>query len=407
MRIASVVAHVPYSGIPHAGGQYVLAHLRALRALGHEVIVIAPAWRGNDEGAERLRAELDVEVVVCAPRFAGRLARWLDTQQIRLFPVRPPRRFRGAILRSERARAAFAQADLIEAHWTEMGWVSRAARAAHDVRRVVVAHDVITQTYERIFARERRWSSKWILGLWRNISVTRDEGLLYRSMDTVIVFSEKDAGYVRRLGTSPRDCVVLRPPFAAPDGADAVEIPADPPTVLFVGAFFRDVNVEAAEWLIDEIIPRVRAARPDVRFILAGAGPTPGMIAAAENDPLLEVTGEVVTLEPAYASATAIVVPLRMGAGLKFKTVEAMMRGIPVISTPVGAEGLVGEGETSGLAVADDVEGLVAALLRVLDDPSTAWEAARSTRDWARSVFAIETYPARLEQALLGQGAER
>lgn len=83
------------------------------------------------------------------------------------------------------------------------------------------------------------------------------------------------------------------------------------------------------------------------------------------------------------------------------------MRGIPVISTPVGAEGLVGEGETSGLAVADDVEGLVAALLRVLDDPSTAWEAARSTRDWARSVFAIETYPARLEQALLGQGAER
>lgn len=407
MRIASVVAHIPYSGIAHAGGQYVLAHLRALRALGHEVTVVAPGWRGNDEAAERLRAELDVEVVVCAPRFDGRLARWLDTQQTRLFPVRPPRRFRQALLRSGRVRDAFRQAELIEAHWTEMSWISRAARTAPGVRRVVIAHDVITQTFERIFARERRGSPKWILGLWRNASVVRDEGLLYRSMDTVIVFSEKDAGYVRRLGAAPSNSLVLRPPFAGSDGADVVEIPVDPPTVLFVGAFFRDVNVEAAEWLIDEIIPLVRAARPDVRFILAGAGPTPGMIAAGERDPLLEVTGEVVTLEPEYARATAVVVPLRMGAGLKFKTVEAMMRGIPVVSTSVGAEGLIGEGETSGLAVADDADSLAAALLRVLDDPGAAWEAARVGRNWARSVFATETYPARLEAALRGQGAER
>jgi glycosyltransferase involved in cell wall biosynthesis len=226
-------------------------------------------------------------------------------------------------------------------------------------------------------------------------------------MDAVVVFSEKDARYVSALSRDAARTVVLRPPF---DGGVRVSDPAPPdgpPTVLFVGAFFRDVNAQAAEWLIDEILPLVRAARPDVRFLLGGAGPTARMEEAAARDPLLEVTGEVPSLDPSYAEATVVVVPLRMGAGLKFKTVEAMMRGIPVVSTSVGAEGLVEEGETGGLTVQDDAPGMAAALLRVLEDPPAAWREAAAGREWARSVFSSETFPARLEDALLGDGVVR
>lgn len=409
MRIVSLMAHVPYPGIPHAGGQYVLSHLRGLRALGHEVTVVAPDWRGNDEGARRLREAMDVTVLVCPPRSSGRLAAWLDTQQIRLFPVRPPLRFRRAILRAGPVRDAAAHADLVEAHWSEMGWIARALPTGPRARRVVVAQDLIVQTYERIFATTRRWTAARLLGRWRNHSVARDEGRLYGDMDAVVVFSGKDAGYARRLGVAADDVVVLRPPFS-PDGGEVATAdgpPAGVATVLFVGAFFRDVNVEAADWLIDEIIPRVRAARADVRFVLAGAGPTARMIAAAQTDPLLEVTGEVESLDPSYRAATAVVVPLRMGAGLKFKTVEALMRGIPVVSTTVGAEGLVGEGETGGLVVADDTEAIARALLAILADPRRSWSDATATREWARSVFSAETYPSRLEDALFGRGDER
>lgn len=408
MRIVSLMAHVPYPGIPHAGGQYVLAHLRALRERGHTVTVIAPGWRGNGDNALLLRDELDVEVVVCDPIFSGRLAEWWDTQQIRLFPVRPPLRFRQAVRRSRPAQAALADGELIEAQWTEMGWLARSARRAHPrVRRVVTAHDVIAQTYERVFATTRTRSLARLLGLWRRWSVARDEGRLYREMDAVIVFSAKDARYVRELSGEAARAVVLRPAFdGGPAGEDRV-LPDGPPTILFVGAFFREVNAQAAEWLIDEIIPFVRARRPDVRFVLAGAGPTARMVSAAEADPLLEVTGEVPSLEPSYAAATAVVVPLRMGAGLKFKTVEAMMRGIPVVSTTVGAEGLVGEGDTSGLVVADDAAGIADALLRVLEDPEAAWRAARHSREWAVSAFSASSFPARLESALLGRGGER
>lgn len=408
MRIVSLVAHVPYTGIPHAGGQYVLAHIGALRALGHHVTLVAPDWRGNAEGARRLRAELDIDVVVCSPGSPRPWDEWLDTQQIRLFPVRPPLRFRRAVLRSRRVREAVKNSELLEAHWTEMGWVSRGLRRwGRDVRCIVIAHDVIVQTYERIFAATRKGSPAWALGLWRNRSVARDEGRLYRGMDAILVFSEKDARYVRGLGVPSDRAVVVRPPFAGGAGAGEDGPPEGPPTVLFVGAFFRDVNEQAAKWLVDDIIPRVRAERADARFVLAGAGPTPEMLAAAEADPLLIVTGEVPSLEPFYASATAVVVPLRMGAGLKFKTVEALMRGIPVVSTTVGAEGLTGEGDTGGLVVADEAAAIAAALLRVLDEPQRAWREARRTREWARSAFSIETYPARLHDALLGTGGHR
>lgn len=408
MRIVSLVAHVPHAGIPHAGGQYVLAHLRALRARGHEVTVVAPDWRGNADNARLLREELGLDVIVCAPRATGRFAEWWDTQQIRLFPVRPPRRYRRGVLSSQPARTAFARGELIEAQWAEMGWLALSARSAGShARLVVTAHDVIAQTYDRILDATRRGTPARLLGLWRRWSVARDEGRLYREVDTVVVFSEKDAAQVRRLSGDGGRTVVLRPPFDGGDGAASPAPPDGPPTVLFVGAFFRDVNAQAAEWLIHDILPLVRAVRPDVRLVLAGAGPTDAMREAAASDPLLDITGEVVSLEPSYAAATAVVVPLRMGAGLKFKTVEAMMRGIPVVSTSVGAEGLVGEGTTAGLMVEDDADGVASALLRILEDPSAAWREAVSAREWARSEFSSETFPARAEDALLGYGGTR
>ncbi|MCW2163224.1 Glycosyltransferase involved in cell wall bisynthesis [Microbacterium hydrothermale] len=403
MRIVSVTAHVPYEGVPHAGGQYVLAHLRALRSRGHEVTLVAPAWRGNDEAARRLRAEADVEVILCAPRSTGRVAEWWDIQQIRLFPVRPPRRFHRALVTSAAVRRAVRRADVVEAQWTELGWTIRALHGINPAaRHVVIAHDVISQTYERVFAATRPATPARLLGHWRSASVARDERRVYRDADAVLAFSGKDAAYVRGLSDGGRGDV-LRPPFPTPANASS-EPPAGPPTVLFVGAFFRDVNAEAAHRLIDEIIPLVRRDHPEVRFVLAGAGPSDRMRAAAAADPLLEVTGEVGSLDPFYARATAAVVPLRMGAGLAFKTVDALTRGIPVVSTTVGAEGLVGEGAAEGLTVADDSAAIAAALSGIVADPAGSWRSARTTAAWARAEFSAETFPHRLERALTSAG---
>ncbi|MFM9735594.1 glycosyltransferase family 4 protein, partial [Streptomyces niveiscabiei] len=107
-----------------------------------------------------------------------------------------------------------------------------------------------------------------------------------------------------------------------------------------MGWFRRPDNARAAEWLCSEIWPSVRDVYPHARLILAGADPTATMAEAAAMDPSVSITGYRESLDEFYARADAAVIPVRHGAGVKFKTVLAMLWGVPVVSTSVGVEGI-------------------------------------------------------------------
>ncbi len=399
MRVVSVSPLVPEEGIPHAGGVYYLHHLRALRRLGHDVTVLSFADAANRGAADRLDDGIRVILLDEAEPREG-LARTISTTgdrwSRRLFPVRPvPRRRRA--LRSSTAREALRDADLIEYQWTESAWPVLGRGGSPTARSVVVAHDVLLQSYERFLAAagDPRMP-RALLARWRVRSVQRDEARIYRRADLVLTFSEKDALLVRRVADGAASVAAIRPPLgdAAPSGRRAAS--AGPPTVLFVGAFDRWVNAEAAAYAMDEILPRVVERSPDVRFVFAGAHPTDEMLARARILPeRIVVTGRVASLEPLYDAATAVLVPLRSGAGVKFKTVEAMVRGIPVVSTSIGVEGIVDDGLTV-FAVADDAAALADALVRVLAAPEEARRQAEKTRARASDEFS----PAAFHRAL-------
>ncbi|MCC4248096.1 MULTISPECIES: glycosyltransferase family 4 protein [Microbacterium] len=383
MRIVSLSPVVPYDGIPHAGGQYLLRHLRALRELGHRVTVVSFDDRDNRAAAESLAGLVDVVLVpVPHPRTAAarRLVDILERQEQRVFPVRPVARRRRALRRSAAARAALAGADAVEYQWTESGWLGLRRRPAGSAPHVVVAHDVVLQSYERFLAAAGTGRHpRVLLARWRRASVRRDERRIYRHADAVLTFSAKDSALVRRIAGVGTPAVVVRPPLA--DGVELRPRTGDPvPTVLFVGAFDRSVNSEAALWTMADIAPLVLAVHPDARFVFAGARPTPGMRRAAAARPeSFVVTGRVESVDAVYAAADVVLVPLRAGAGVKFKTVEAMVRGIPVVSTGVGIEGIVDD-RIRAFAVADDARGLASGLLRALADPDAARREALRSR---------------------------
>lgn len=390
MRIVCLSPVVPYDGIPHAGGQYLLRHLRALQELGHHVTVVSFDDRDNRAAADHRADGVDV-VLVAAPlprgRRARRLAVAIERQEQRLFPVRPVARRRRALRRSAAVRAALAAADVVEYQWTETAWFGLGRRRATG-RHVVVAHDVVRQSYERFLeaAGGPQWHPRVLLARWRRWSVGRDERRVYRRADAVLVFSAKDAALVRGVADAPVRTVVVRPPLA--DGVKPRPRAGDPaPTVLFVGAFDRSVNSEAAQWTMADIAPRVIAAIPAARFVFAGAHPTPEMRRTAAARPsAFVVTGRVESLDGVYAAADVVLVPLRAGAGVKFKTVEAMVRGIPVVSTGVGVEGIVDD-RIRAFAVADGAGGLAAAIVRALTDPVGARRHAARSRDAVAEEF--------------------
>ena len=139
--------------------------------------------------------------------------------------------------------------------------------------------------------------------------------------------------------------------------------------VLFVGNYTHHPNVDAARWLATEILPIVRAEVPDVTLHLAGANPTDEVQALAGDG--VVVHGWVPSMDELYRQVRVSVAPLRFGAGMKGKVGESLAYGVPVVSTPTGAEG-IGLRHGNGLVVAEDAAGLARSILGVHRDP-TLW----------------------------------
>ena len=107
--------------------------------------------------------------------------------------------------------------------------------------------------------------------------------------------------------------------------------------ILFVGNYAHLPNRDAARWLVEEILPLVRAELAGVQLHLVGSSPTDEIRALAGDGVI--VHGWVPTLDELYRRVRITVAPLRFGAGQKGKVGESMAFGVPVVTTPIGAQG--------------------------------------------------------------------
>jgi glycosyltransferase involved in cell wall biosynthesis len=134
------------------------------------------------------------------------------------------------------------------------------------------------------------------------------------------------------------------------DGEPAAELPAGE-AVLFQGWLEWGANEDAALWFAHEVLPTLRALRPEALFVLVGAPSS--AVAALAGEPGVHVVGEVPRMAPYLAAARVMVAPLRVGGGTRIKILEGFAHGVPVVSTRVGCEGLEVEPGTH-LEVADE-----------------------------------------------------
>jgi GT2 family glycosyltransferase/SAM-dependent methyltransferase/glycosyltransferase involved in cell wall biosynthesis len=140
--------------------------------------------------------------------------------------------------------------------------------------------------------------------------------------------------------------------------------------VLFVGGFEHTPNVAAALELVRRVMPAVWAEIGDVRVTIVGPNPPPEVSLLAS--PLVDVTGWVDDLEPLLRSSRLLVAPISYGAGLKGKVTQALAAGLPVVTTPLGVEGLAPvEGEQ--VLVGRDTAELVRHVVRACTD-DRLWE---------------------------------
>ena len=130
--------------------------------------------------------------------------------------------------------------------------------------------------------------------------------------------------------------------------------------IIFPGIFDYPPNAVAAEFLIEQLFPKLAALFPDCKLLLVG-NRTTRMTTAAKDDPRVVLTGLVPDVRPYLKAASVMVVPLFQGGGTRFKILEAFASNLPVVSTAKGAEGLEVKDGTH-LLIAETAEEFVSCL---------------------------------------------
>ena len=150
--------------------------------------------------------------------------------------------------------------------------------------------------------------------------------------------------------------------------------------IMYVGFLGWEANVVGLIWFIENVWPSLLQEQPDLKFDIVGKNPDQRLVDAAAIYPGITLTGFVEDLEEVYKEARVSVAPLLFGSGMKVKVLDALARGIPTVTTPVGAEG-VDYVNDRHLSVAKDAEAMAKATLRLLEDEELWNVMCRSSRE--------------------------
>jgi glycosyltransferase involved in cell wall biosynthesis len=233
---------------------------------------------------------------------------------------------------------------------------------------------------------------------WRKLR--REELAIYRDADGVYLCSTADERRLLDEVPGVRTAVI-------PNGANlehyqprSDDPPPDGRTVVFFGHLSYVPNVDAVNYFVRHIWPRVAEAHPKARCKIIGGRPLPSLLALA--GPRVEVTGFVSDLRPHLAAAAAVVVPLRLGGGTRLKIVEAMAMGKAIVSTSLGAEGIEAV-PGRDILVEDQPAAFADAVNRLLAEPALAERIGQSARrlvvaryDWSEAAWALEDFYSRI-----------
>ena len=190
--------------------------------------------------------------------------------------------------------------------------------------------------------------------------------------------------------------------YFSPDPRRASPFSADETPLVFTGAMDYWPNVDAVTWFAQDVLPGLRAKRPNLRLHIVGRSPTPAVRALASE--AVSVTGTVPDVRPYLQHAAVVVAPLRLARGIQNKILEAMAMARPVVAASACVDALHAEpgAELLSADAADDYIRTIDLLLRAPDRAAAIGTAGRQrvlqTYDWS-------THMAVIERNLTGLGA--
>ncbi len=158
--------------------------------------------------------------------------------------------------------------------------------------------------------------------------------------------------------------------------------------ILFVGGFNHSPNIDGIVWFVEEILPLVRVTRPEICVHVVGSNPTETVNALQSEQLIVHGYLSDEELDTLYARVRQVVVPLRFGAGVKGKVLEAIQKNRPLVTTSVGAEGI--PDAASVMHIVDTAEEFAARVQQIDQGDSHAIGLMAAYPKWLHNNFSQE-----------------
>jgi glycosyltransferase involved in cell wall biosynthesis len=370
MRILFITETVPYP--LDSGGRIKTFHTLRMLASAHEVRLHAfirdEAQRAHRPALEALGVPTTLHLV---PRSILREA-WFAARSLVGAPYSVGRHFDGAVHRRVAAEAAAWRPDLVYCDHLSMGEYARRL----GVPIVYDAHNVEYAILQRFAGTRPDPLTRAAAAVeWRRVRAYEAE--LCRQSCLVFVVSDVDRQALTELSGAGVPFVEV-PIAVDAAGTSPVATLTRAPRLLFLGGLHWPPNADALLTFVRDMWPRVLASRPDATLTSVGRDDHPSA-AECRAAPGVRLTGWVPEIDPFVHESRLLVVPMRAGSGMRVKILEAMARGLPVVSTSVGCEG-IGVEPGRHLLLADTPDAFADAVLRVLSDDDLAATLARHAR---------------------------
>ncbi|MBR1513706.1 MAG: glycosyltransferase [Bacteroidales bacterium] len=254
---------------------------------------------------------------------------------------------------------------------------------------VLRAHNVEHKIWERIAKETKFFLKRWYIN---HLASTLKEYELnaLETVDGIAAITRKDAAFFRKYCSKP---IVDIPYGVYPEEFTPKYDIEGKPKFYHIGSMNWMPNEEGIRWFVDEVLPKTVEKVPDFVYHLAGRN-MPEWLTELKN-PHVNVIGEVPDAKAFVADHDVAIVPLLSGSGIRIKIIESMAMGKTVITTRVGAEGILYDEEVN-LIIAENKARMVEAIRAINENPQTAVEIGKAARKLVEETYDNRKIIARL-----------
>ena len=257
--------------------------------------------------------------------------------------------------------------------------------------------------YESYADKVKFWPLRQILKV--DISkIRRWEEHYWRSCTKLITMSQEDKDFINDTIQSPNKIEVVS------NGVDVKwfaqkerQLPKDL-TILSVGTFNWLPNVEAVKFLVEKIWPIVKSKLPKSKLWIVGNAPTPEIFEYQKKDTSITITGGIPDIRDAFTGAHVLVAPVFSGKGTRYKILEAMAAGTPIVASQIAVEGLGVEHGVQVL-IGNTAKELADLTVQLLEQPELQKKLAKNGKEFVQTQYDWQYIAQKLDRIYLTMAA--